>query len=402
MEEYIFKIIIVGDPGVGKTALLLRFVENRFEEEYLSTIGVDFYLKNLSIKQNEVKLQIWDTGGQEKFANIRPGYYSGSGGAVIVYDVTNIISYHNVQKWIIEVRKHNPNIPIIMTGNKVDLERQVSPEDAKAFADSQGIPIFETSAKDDVNVEDLFIYMSEVLLKSKSAPTSPEITQTLSFEELSQNYAQCSSYATKCINEGDFMRALNALEKTFLYSKAINFQRGINWAREQITFISKKVSEMQSPQMIKPPSTNSKLKVPQFEHQTTSIKKDMAQMLKEFGKSLETIKEGELQPQLERPEMSKEVIEEIPTTNVPNAIFDILNSIRDKIVFGETIINLVAILRKAKNSIFVLYGNHPILIEMEKIINTLGTFRKIQTVDNVIRNLLLEKIYEWEKKIQIS
>ena len=400
MDEYLFKTIIVGNPGVGKTALLLRYVENRFEEEYLSTIGVDFYLKTINIENKEVKLQIWDTGGQEKFANIRPGYYTGASTAVIVYDVTNSDSFQSISNWIMEVRKFNPSIPIIITGNKVDLPRQVNQQEAKQFADSQSIPIFETSAKDNTNVDDLFIYMSKLLMKMEISPSSPELTDILSFEELSQNYAKCSQYATKYINEGDFMKALAALEKTFIYSKAINFQRGINWAREQITFISQKVAEMQASPAAKLVPKRPPLKKPEFVVKKLHIKDDITKMLRDFGKDVDKLEEIKIEPHLERPILTKETLEETPPVDVPVAIFDILNSIRDKIVFGETIQNLIATLRKAKSSIFMLYQNHPILVEMEKIINTLTSFKKIQTIDDVIRNLLIEKLHEWEIKIQ--
>ncbi|MHA1796954.1 MAG: Rab family GTPase [Candidatus Helarchaeota archaeon] len=399
MEEYVFKIIIVGDPAVGKTALLLRYVEDRFEEEYLSTIGVDFYLKNIVTENTEIKFQIWDTGGQEKFANIRPGYYVGSCGAIIVYDVTNRGSFENLVKWIKEVKEFCPNIPLIMTGNKVDLPRVVSVDEAKKFAASYNIPIFETSAKDNINVDDLFNYFSLILLKQGITPSSPEITKTLSFEELSQNYTQCSNYATKYINERDYLRALGALEKVFIYSKAINFQSGMNWAREQTTFISKQLTEP----ALNYQDTSTRLRSPDFMKDKPSIRQDMKKLLSEFGTDWNSgIKFKELRPKLKKPEIIPGKLKEKPPIIVPAEIFDILNSIRDKIVFGETLDNLVHTLRKSKEAIFTLYKNHPILFEMEKIINTLSSFRQIRTVDNVIRNLLLEKIHDWENKIQIS
>jgi len=406
LEEYIFKLIIVGDPAVGKTALLMRYIEDRFEEEYLSTIGVDFYLKTITLDNKEIKLQAWDTGGQEKFANIRPGYYTGAGGAIIVYDVTNNNSFSNISKWITEVQKYCGNIPLLIAGNKVDLPRQVDASQAKAFADSHAIPIFESSAKNNVNVENMFVYLSKFLISGEcQVPTLPEVTATLSFEELSENYAKCSAYATELINEGNYSKALAALEKAYIYSKAINFQGGINWAREQITFISKQISQGQQTQkvqqtsVLKPPA---KLISPDFRIKD-SIKNDIRKIFAEVGGDAEkAMDEKEIKPQLVRPTViPKDFKEKQDKIKVPSEVFDILNSIRDKIVFGEEVNNLVTTIKKARATIPILYKeDHPILGEMDKIVETLASFRKIRKIDHVIKNLILEKVYEWEKRFQ--
>ena len=409
LEEYIFKLIIVGDPAVGKTALLMRYIENKFEEEYLSTIGVDFYLKTINMDNKEIKIQAWDTGGQEKFANIRPGYYTGAGGAIIVYDVTNPNSFSNLAKWITEVQKYCGNIPLLIAGNKVDLARSVDAMQAKTFADSNAIPIFESSAKDNVNVEAMFVYLCKFLISGEcTVPTLPEVTATLSFEELSENYAKCSAYATQLINEGNYSKALAALEKAYIYSKAINFQGGINWAREQITFISRQLSQGQQPQsttqpqstvQLKPPS---KLVSPDFRIKD-SIKNEIKKIFSEVGGNAEkAMKNEELKPQLVRPTtIPKDFKEKQDNIKVPSEVFDILNSIRDKIVFGEEVNVLVNIIKKARATIPILYKeDHPILAEMDKIIETLASFRKIKKIDQVIKNLILEKVYEWEKRFQ--
>ncbi len=403
LEEYVFKIIIVGDPAVGKTALLMRYIEDRFEEEYLSTIGVDFYLKSLNVDNKDVKIQVWDTGGQEKFANIRPGYYIGAGGAIIVYDVTNPNSYNNLGSWIAEVQKYCGNIPLIIAGNKVDMEREVDPTEAKAFADTYLIPIFECSAKDSINIEEMFIYLCKFLItQGCEIPVIPEVTETLSFEELSENYSKCSKYASDLINAGNFLKALNALEKAYIYSKAINFLGGINWAREQITFISKQITEGQEPQRDSQLISSSQLKSPDFRIKD-SIKNDIKRIFSEFGADAEKgMSVQELKPQLKRPDsIPKDFKEKQDKIKVPNEVFDILNSIRDKIVFGEDVHNLAKTIERARESIPIIFKeDHPILGEMDRIIETLSSFRKVRKIDHVIKNLILEKVYDWEKRFQ--
>ena len=157
--NYLFKFIIVGDSSVGKSNLLLRYLNNKFEDEYQSTIGVEFGAKNLEIDNINYRIQLWDTAGQEQFRSITRAYYQNSVCAIVVYDISNEITFKNVKDWIDDVRAQSPkNIYIMLVGNKNDLveKRQVSYEKGLEYANSNNINFIETSAKTGENVENVF------------------------------------------------------------------------------------------------------------------------------------------------------------------------------------------------------------------------------------------------------
>lgn len=125
--DCIFKILIIGDSGVGKSSILLRYTDNYFLHHYESTIGIDFKIKILNINNKKIKLQLWDTAGQERFRNITKSYYKNTHGILLVYDVTNMISLHNLNKWLKEIDEYTKNhdkIPIILIGNKKDNDNE--------------------------------------------------------------------------------------------------------------------------------------------------------------------------------------------------------------------------------------------------------------------------------------
>ncbi|KAK8975379.1 hypothetical protein V6N11_057473 [Hibiscus sabdariffa] len=145
--DYLFKLLLIGDSGVGKSCLLLRFADDSYLDSYISTIGVDF----------------WDTAGQERFRTITSSYYRGAHGIIIVYDVTDQESFNNVQQWLNEIGRYaSENVNKLLVGNKCDLtsKKVVSYEAAQAFADELGIPFMETSAKNATNVEQAFMAMA--------------------------------------------------------------------------------------------------------------------------------------------------------------------------------------------------------------------------------------------------
>lgn len=160
-------MIIVGDGSVGKTALSLRCTTKVFVENYKVTIGVDFRIKRYTIEGIQSRFFIWDTGGQERFTNIRSQYFKGARGALIVYDITNKRSFKNVKKWYQEIKKHSEGIPVILVGNKADLKqsRKIPSKDGEKIAKEIDCPFFEASAKTGENVEFIFRTLNTMLVE---------------------------------------------------------------------------------------------------------------------------------------------------------------------------------------------------------------------------------------------
>jgi len=162
-HDFFFKILLIGDSGVGKSCLLLRFADNSWTETHISTIGVDFKIKTLEIDGKTVKLQIWDTAGQERFRTITSSYYRGAQGIILVYDCTDRESFNNVKQWMGEIDRYAcENVNKLLVANKCDLvdQRQVDTQTGKEFADAYEIPFIETSAKTSFNVDKCFIQMA--------------------------------------------------------------------------------------------------------------------------------------------------------------------------------------------------------------------------------------------------
>jgi len=150
--------LIVGDSGSGKSCLLLRFSDDIFTENFISSIGVDFKANSVNVDGTDVKLQIWDTAGQERFRTITSSYYRGAQGIIIVYDVTVQKSFEAIDKWVKEINTFaEPGICKVLVGNKTDLDdRLVTTEQGQEKASSMGVPFMETSAKDNLNVNETF------------------------------------------------------------------------------------------------------------------------------------------------------------------------------------------------------------------------------------------------------
>ncbi|KAL9248599.1 Ras-related protein [Drosera capensis] len=157
--DYVFKVVLIGDSAVGKSQLLARFSRNEFSVDSKATIGVEFQTKTIVIDKKTVKAQIWDTAGQERYRAVTSAYYRGAVGAMLVYDMTKRQSFDHMARWLEELRGHaDKNIVIILIGNKCDLAslRAVPVEDAKEFAEREGLFFMETSALDTTNVESAF------------------------------------------------------------------------------------------------------------------------------------------------------------------------------------------------------------------------------------------------------
>ncbi|TGZ67902.1 hypothetical protein CRM22_004535 [Opisthorchis felineus] len=201
--DYLFKLLLIGDSGVGKSCLLLRFADDTYNETYISTIGVDFKIRTIELDGKIVKLQIWDTAGQERFRTITSSYYRGAHGIIVVYDITDQCkqillrtqfprllslrlresSFNSVHSWLEEIKCYaDSKVLRLLVGNKCDLEpkRAVPTATAKALADELHMPFLETSAKDATNVEQAFFKMAQqIAANATSMPGMQSATVTV-------------------------------------------------------------------------------------------------------------------------------------------------------------------------------------------------------------------------------
>uniref|UniRef100_A0A0E0MS70 GTP-binding protein n=2 Tax=Oryza TaxID=4527 RepID=A0A0E0MS70_ORYRU len=198
--DYLFKLLLIGDSGVGKSCLLLRFADDSYLDSYISTIGVDFKIRTVEQDGKTIKLQIWDTAGQERFRTITSSYYRGAHGIIIVYDVTDQESFNNVKQWLNEIDRYaSDNVNKLLVGNKSDLtaNKVVSSETAKAFADEMGIPFMETSAKNATNVEQAFMAMAasikDRMASQPAASNARPPTVQIRGQPVNQKTSCCSS-----------------------------------------------------------------------------------------------------------------------------------------------------------------------------------------------------------------
>jgi len=158
--DFLYKVVVTGDSGVGKTNIITRFTTGEFNLENKATIGVEFGHAEVTLSDGtQVKVQIWDTAGQERFRAITRGYYRGAVGALMVFDVTKAASFKNAEKWLQELREHaDTDIIIMMVGNKTDLknQREVATDEAKKFSQKNNLLYIETSALDGSNIKEAF------------------------------------------------------------------------------------------------------------------------------------------------------------------------------------------------------------------------------------------------------
>ncbi|XP_010428296.1 PREDICTED: ras-related protein RABA6a-like [Camelina sativa] len=160
--DYLFKAVLIGDSAVGKSNLLSRFSKDEFRLDSKPTIGVEFAYRNVHVGDKIIKAQIWDTAGQERFRAITSSYYRGALGALLIYDITRRTTFENIKKWLFELRDFsNPDTVVVLVGNKSDLRqsREVEEDDGKNLAESEGLYFLETSALENVNVEEAFLVM---------------------------------------------------------------------------------------------------------------------------------------------------------------------------------------------------------------------------------------------------
>ena len=168
------KILLLGDSGVGKSCIVLRYTDNTFSQNLMSSIGVDFKLKNIEIDNKTIKLQIWDTAGMEKFHTLTTSYYKGAHAFLIVFDITKRDSFEHIRNWMADIDEFaKPGVLRILVGNKCDLEneRVVSENEAKEIALKYWINYIETSAKEKTNIESLFLDTIKNLLSKQKIKT---------------------------------------------------------------------------------------------------------------------------------------------------------------------------------------------------------------------------------------
>eukprot|EP01084_Bolivina_argentea_P024267 45235_1 len=174
--DHLFKFTIIGDSGVGKSCLMMRFADDTFNESFITTIGVDFRFRTINVDDKIVKLQIWDTAGQEKFKTITSSYYRNAHAVMIVYDVSDRKSFNNIDQWLSDIEKFCPSkVCKMIIGNKCDIDpadREITIQHANQYAQNLNISYIETSAKTADNVENAFYQMVQQLIKNKAEQTN--------------------------------------------------------------------------------------------------------------------------------------------------------------------------------------------------------------------------------------
>eukprot|EP01121_Diplochlamys_sp_Union-15-3_P002936 TRINITY_DN12770_c0_g1_i1.p1 TRINITY_DN12770_c0_g1~~TRINITY_DN12770_c0_g1_i1.p1 ORF type:complete len:216 (+),score=28.23 TRINITY_DN12770_c0_g1_i1:56-703(+) len=165
--DHLFKVIFLGEANVGKTALVLRYTDGVFTEKFVNTMGVDSKSKDLKVNGQVIRLQLWDTAGQERFRIITSTYFRGAVAVVLVFDVSDETSFDHIPRWFQDATKNCENTYNVLVGNKTDLERKVTYEKALAFATSKGMRYFETSAKTNSHVDEVFTHICSKALEAK-------------------------------------------------------------------------------------------------------------------------------------------------------------------------------------------------------------------------------------------
>lgn len=172
--DYLFKLLLIGDSGVGKTCVLFRFSDDAFNSTFISTIGIDFKIRTIELDGKKIKLQIWDTAGQERFRTITTAYYRGAMGIMLVYDITQEKTFENIRNWIRNIEQHaSEDVEKMILGNKCDMEdkRVVAKERGEQLAREFNVRFFETSAKANISVEDAFMTIARDIKKKIDSKT---------------------------------------------------------------------------------------------------------------------------------------------------------------------------------------------------------------------------------------
>ncbi|GKT37353.1 Small GTPase like protein [Aduncisulcus paluster] len=186
MAEEVYKILLVGESGVGKSAILLRFADDMFSEGFVTTVGIDFKNKDVKVDGKLITLQLWDSAGQERFKTIVKSYFRSADAVILAYDVTDEKSFKRVEYWISSIERGSPEGCVkVIVGNKCDLKlrRVVTSDRGEACAGSHSCPYFETSAKTGVGVNKVFMYIAEKLSRGARKPAEVSLTDQLQLDQ---------------------------------------------------------------------------------------------------------------------------------------------------------------------------------------------------------------------------
>ncbi|XP_038148359.1 RAB3D, member RAS oncogene family, a [Cyprinodon tularosa] len=180
--DYMFKVLIIGNSSVGKTSFLFRYADDSFTSAFVSTVGIDFKVKTIYRNDKRVKLQIWDTAGQERYRTITTAYYRGAMGFLLMFDITSQESFCAVQDWATQIKTYSwDSAQVVLVGNKLDLEddRQVPKEDAQRVATELGFQFFEASAKDNINVKQVFDKLVDLICEKMNESVNGDASQAV-------------------------------------------------------------------------------------------------------------------------------------------------------------------------------------------------------------------------------
>jgi len=194
--DLLFKLLLIGDSGVGKTCVLFRFSDDAFNTTFISTIGIDFKIKTVELSGKKIKLQIWDTAGQERFHTITTSYYRGANGIMLVYDITNAKSFENISKWLRNIEEHaSEDVEKMLLGNKCDMDdkRVIPKERGEMIAREHGIKFYETSAKSNINIETAFLALATDILHKTPAKDTAQGNQGLDIKPSGNSSKNCCS-----------------------------------------------------------------------------------------------------------------------------------------------------------------------------------------------------------------
>ncbi|KAM6919880.1 ras-related protein Rab-8A-like [Lycodopsis pacificus] len=182
--DYLFKLLLLGDSGVGKTCVLFRFIEDAFNSTFIGTVGLDFKIRTIELDGKKIKLQMWDTAGPERFRTITTAYYRGAVGIMLVYDITCEQTFENIKNWIRNIEEHaSSDVELMVLGNKCDIndKRQVSKDRGEKLALEYGIKFMEISAKANINMENAFLTLARDIKSKMDTKLEDNTPQTRFF-----------------------------------------------------------------------------------------------------------------------------------------------------------------------------------------------------------------------------